>query len=253
MTFFMDGAKLGATTQGVPATSMHWVLQCETRIDGQLPADGSTAHVYLDWVAVWDYTGSPTIPADGTGVVISDTFAAANTDVWNGYLFNQVPNGIAVAGGDLVCTPTKGYPLLFGVTGWNFATGTAVWEVTQAVGTGGSVASGFGVRLNDYNNFSFSLSQNSLVCREQVHWVDGDDAGRAFSLTNHKWLRIRVSGATVFWESSPNNSTWTILRQKAWALPRIDDMVPFMGAGYWNDADAGTLTAMRFGSFSLTV
>lgn len=44
VTFLLDGRKVGTTTNRIPNTSMHWVLQTETGLDGYAPAD---------WVAVY--------------------------------------------------------------------------------------------------------------------------------------------------------------------------------------------------------
>lgn len=57
LTFVLDGVPLGTKTSGVPTTSMHWVLQLETSIDG--PAANSTAagNLQVDWAALYTYAG----------------------------------------------------------------------------------------------------------------------------------------------------------------------------------------------------
>jgi hypothetical protein len=52
-TFYLDGASIGETTDGVPSTSMHWVLQVETSLEGPPPAPDAAGHVQVDWVAAW--------------------------------------------------------------------------------------------------------------------------------------------------------------------------------------------------------
>jgi hypothetical protein len=49
------------------------------------------------------------------------------------------------------------------------------------------------------------------------------DVGTTYSATDHLWWRIRESGGTVFWETSPNGTSWTIRRMGASpiALTRI--------------------------------
>jgi hypothetical protein len=55
--FILDGVSLGMTTTDVPTTSMHWVLQTETDLSGDLPSQSTTGHVKVDWVTVETYTG----------------------------------------------------------------------------------------------------------------------------------------------------------------------------------------------------
>jgi beta-glucanase (GH16 family) len=51
--FILDGATLRVTTSRLPTTSMHWVLQTETNLDGRPIADTTAGHVQIDWVAAW--------------------------------------------------------------------------------------------------------------------------------------------------------------------------------------------------------
>lgn len=51
--FILDGITLGTFTNRVPATPMHYVLQCETRLSGGPPPSGAAAHIYLDWFVMW--------------------------------------------------------------------------------------------------------------------------------------------------------------------------------------------------------
>ncbi len=53
VTFYLDGAVLGTSTQNVPTTAMHWVLQTETSLGGAAPAGNVAGHVLIDWVALY--------------------------------------------------------------------------------------------------------------------------------------------------------------------------------------------------------
>jgi hypothetical protein len=50
--FYLDGVKIGQTTERVPNTPMHWVLQTETSYDCE-PADATQGNVLIDWVSVY--------------------------------------------------------------------------------------------------------------------------------------------------------------------------------------------------------
>ncbi len=53
VTFILDGRVLGTSTSRVPSTPMHWVLQTETALSGQVPAASTAGNVQIDWVAVY--------------------------------------------------------------------------------------------------------------------------------------------------------------------------------------------------------
>lgn len=50
VSFFLDGQQIGTSTEHVPSTSMHWVLQTETRLTGGPPPAAAAGRVQIDWV-----------------------------------------------------------------------------------------------------------------------------------------------------------------------------------------------------------
>jgi Glycosyl hydrolases family 16/Bacterial Ig domain len=59
--FLLDGAEVGRTTERIPNTPMHWVLQTETSIK-VATADSTRGNVQIDWVAAWAYDTSLSAP-----------------------------------------------------------------------------------------------------------------------------------------------------------------------------------------------
>ncbi len=55
--FLLDGRLLGTSTDRIPDTSMHWVIQTETSLDGFEPDDSLAGHIQVDWVAVYASLG----------------------------------------------------------------------------------------------------------------------------------------------------------------------------------------------------
>ena len=53
--FLCDGVEIGRTTERVPCTPMHWVIQCETRLSGGVPDPSVAGDIEIDWVAIWAY------------------------------------------------------------------------------------------------------------------------------------------------------------------------------------------------------
>jgi len=54
--FLLDGQVVGSFTERIPSTPMHWVLQTETVLNGDVPPE-STGNVLVDSVKVWKYAG----------------------------------------------------------------------------------------------------------------------------------------------------------------------------------------------------
>ena len=50
----LDGTEVGRTTQRIPNTPMHWVLQTESSLK-MTPADSTRGNVQIDYVAAWAY------------------------------------------------------------------------------------------------------------------------------------------------------------------------------------------------------
>ncbi len=53
LTFILDGRVIGTSTDRIPNTPMHWVLQTETALTAASPADSTAGNVQVDWVAVY--------------------------------------------------------------------------------------------------------------------------------------------------------------------------------------------------------
>jgi hypothetical protein len=51
--FLLDGTTIDTSTERIPNTHMHWVLQTETGLDGCRPRDSGAGHVQIDWAAAY--------------------------------------------------------------------------------------------------------------------------------------------------------------------------------------------------------
>lgn len=59
--FILDGVEVGKTTERIPNSPMHWVIQTETQLSGGPPADSTEGNVQIDWASI--YTPSPPFSA----------------------------------------------------------------------------------------------------------------------------------------------------------------------------------------------
>ena len=77
----LDGAQIGRTTERIPNTPMHWVLQTEVSLTtGVKPASTVTGNVQIDWVAAWAYDSSTKV-SDQTNPTVTLTAPAAGATV----------------------------------------------------------------------------------------------------------------------------------------------------------------------------
>ena len=51
--FILDGKVLGVSTERIPNTPMHWVLQTETAVSNKPPSNKAAGHVQIDWAALY--------------------------------------------------------------------------------------------------------------------------------------------------------------------------------------------------------
>jgi hypothetical protein len=99
-------------------------------------------------------------------------------------------------------------------------TPAAWWDVATEV-----------VRGNTDDGWTFFYNDGPLVLRETVNGVTSDTS-ITYNATDHRWWRLRVSGTTVNWETSPDGATWTTRRTKT-AGTSVDRLARAqLGCGY---------------------
>jgi hypothetical protein len=141
----------------------------------------------------------------------ADTFDSANS-YWT---YNA---GAAVSGGQGVI------PVNTSFTGGINSTGTTVSLVGSTVSIELVQAPANGTNSNVYhwfqlasslssnvNDILFSVTGGTLFCYTDESGTRTNRASVTYNPTNHKWLRFRASGGVVYWETSPDNVTWTTI------------------------------------------
>lgn len=157
---------------------------------------------------------SPTTPMS----TLTDNFATKDTTKW-------AWGGTAgVSGGQAVQTPTLANDQWiianqsYDLTGVAFS---AELVQTPNVGNGGTttyILLDTGI-ANTYFYFQW-LASGNLVMGELNAGAD-DSTSIAYNAVSHRWLRVRESGGTVFWDTSPDGVTWTNRRSKTPAIPFV--------------------------------
>ncbi|HZX94189.1 MAG TPA: hypothetical protein VFE90_06705 [Myxococcales bacterium] len=153
-------------------------------------------------------------PANPAVATLSDTFGGAGIDSTKWAPVQQTLGTVTESGGFLHQAPNAnvaGASLLLQSNGTYSLVGSAAFvKAAQMVGNGG-IDTNFTLLTDSSNLVSWYYENGSLHARKVVAGVDTTLATAAYSATTHAWLRLRESGGTVFWETSPDGTTWSAL------------------------------------------
>lgn len=165
---------------------------------------------------------------------LTDDFSTADAAKWNGLGTNP-----SVTGGRLSLASTAGYVGIDSVGRYNLtASAMTVEFVQRAISTANS-----NVGLIDEggnNRLAFGVSGTSLKFVEVANGTP-DETSVTYNATNHRWLRIRESGGTVYWETSADGTSWSTGRSKSWAVGQIGNLKVFADCGGVDDVTTPAL------------
>lgn len=57
--------------------------------------------------------------------------------------------------------------------------------------------------------FELRMTTGTLAMFSRVGYVDAGEVAITYSPTDHAWLRVRETGGTTYWDTSPDGSAWT--------------------------------------------
>lgn len=151
---------------------------------------------------------------------LTDDFGSEDGAKWTGYASANV----GVVSGELSVTGNN--DTLVSVNSYNLTGSSAYVKVVSA---------GFAFQFSVYDGTFLGgpLSKGALFAYDGVDliYIAGDGSTGAgtvtYNATSHKWLRIRESGGSVFWDVAPDGSTWTNLSSVA--FPATGVKVEFAG------------------------
>ncbi|MEU4051246.1 hypothetical protein AB0F09_18865 [Streptomyces olivaceus] len=116
--------------------------------------------------------------------------------------------------------------------------------------------------------FKYNAVTSKLRLQSNVDYYDAAAVELTYSATDHLWLRLREDGTNVYWDTSPNGSTWTnrrTLATPAWITAAVDtcavDLYAYRDAGTTDHAaydnvntlaDGAVVTATGTGTMTTT-
>ncbi|MFJ7111789.1 hypothetical protein ACIQW4_01245 [Streptomyces albogriseolus] len=143
---------------------------------------------------------------------------------------------------------------------WTFA-GASVYLklVTRpAASTGTDVSANFLVTSATAGTsigFKYNAVTNKLRLQSNVDYYDPAAIELTYDAVNHLWLRLREDGTNVYWDTSPNGSTWTnrrTLATPAWVTAAVDqcalDLYAYRDAGVTDYAEYDNVNTLADGA-----
>lgn len=113
---------------------------------------------------------------------------------------------------------------------WTLAGATVYLKIPTlpAVSTGTDVGVHFMVTSNVDGTaigFKINVVTGNLRMQSNVAYFDAGAVEITYSAVNHLWLRLREDGTNIYWDTSPDGSTWTnrrTLATPAWVTAAVD-------------------------------
>ncbi len=158
---------------------------------------------------------------------LTDQFTTQSAK-WSGYTASTV-----VSSGVLTITPTGSYPNIYSSLSYDLTSSYVMVQLVQPPNVGnGSISAAMNVEVSTNNEESIGWSNGELFFSEKIGGVVSETT-IAYNATNHKWLRMRESAGTIYWETSADCISWTTQRSKTAGLTLTSVRV-VLYSGYWD-------------------
>ena len=144
---------------------------------------------------------------------LQDNFSGSSldTDKWTG-------EGVSVSNGLVLQTTGMSFPYIYSNASYSLKDSYAMAEVVSehAVSTSNQWFT-FMVYSNiqSSTNLSFFIDSSVIKAQKRVSGTLTTVASPAYSAASHRWLRIRETSGTVYWETSANGITWDVMASDA--------------------------------------
>ncbi len=252
--------EIGYRTTNTTATSFTGTMNYGNAGAADLASGGTGVTTAPGWI---EFSGADDIFYRLTSTLVADFNDGVMPAFFNGN-YGSVPP--AVSGGRLQVTSdgTLGSDYSGAITN-NTSTLLSFDSVTVEVpslpvNTGSTTYCYASLQVIDSNNAvdgtlaGITLNTKSGTATFYIYSNYSDSSGGATSLTldttNHRWLRIRRSGTSVLWDTSPDGLTWTNRRTVATPASWVGySLVDVLCETY---KDAGALAFSEFDNLNVT-
>jgi hypothetical protein len=162
--------------------------------------------------------------------------------------------GVTEVGGRARVPCTTGFAGYQTAYSWTLAGASLFVKVTTVPTAGVATECYCGLIVNSPTagtriGFTINTVANLLRCKNDVGYFDAGVVEIAYNPTTMAFLRLREDGANVYWDTSPDGSTWTnrrTLATPAWITAAVDTCALDMSA----HRDAGTADYAEYDMFN---
>lgn len=147
------------------------------------------------------------------------------------------PTYVAETGQVLQITPTAGYPSIYSAATVAL-TGSHVFAKVPTVPNvgNGTTSAGLFFHVDTNNRVGVLWTADGLKMFERLVGSDTWLASVTYNSTTHLWWRLRAIGTTVYWDTSPDGTTWTNRHSKDYSAAPSMDLeagVIYLEAGFY--------------------
>lgn len=158
---------------------------------------------------------------------LTDDFATKDTTKWT---WSGSPS---VSGGQLLVPATSGYANIVTATTYDLTSSSFAVQLAQRAGPGnGTVDTQLVITLDANNIIKMLIEGPTLYFQVTIAGAGSTPGSVTYSATTHAWWRVREAAGTLFYETSPNGTTWT--QQASRATPfTVTAVTASLAAGYY--------------------
>lgn len=173
--------------------------------------------------------------------------------------------GVTETGGQAHIPCTTSYAGYQTAYSWTMAGASFYVAVTSIPAASTATEAYIGVLVNSPdvetsgNRIGFIINSVTglLRCKNDTGYFDAGSVDITYSPTTHKFVRLREDGTNVYWDTSPDGTTWTnrrTLATPAWVTTSVDncalDMSTHRDAGTTDEATLDLFNTLNDGGVS---
>lgn len=171
-----------------------------------------------------------------------------DTGLWSQYTDGSATMSYSSAGAAVTFPATSSSSTdgdITSVSSYNM-TGSGAYMGIVSVLSGSQNDCNLTIRKNANNYYQFQIEAGTIYAQYVVAGAQTNAWSTTFSLVTHKYIRIRESGGTSFWDTSTDGSTWTNRFSTANKITLTAVKVNIGGISWGSDASAGTFSWNNF-------
>jgi hypothetical protein len=135
----------------------------------------------------------------------------------------------------------------------DFTRGYCQWEVRQIAGADVNAQTRCGIILDASNLIEFMVANTTLTFRQRASGSNSDTT-LAYNSTTHRWMRLWHDGTNIYFDTSPDGTTWTNRRTvaagitltsvKVYIMAGTEGSVTTPGVAKFDNVAQGNLTVV---------